>query len=696
MSFFIASARNEEKPSHNKHQKKVQRQESNATMPRPMAPQSWKTAGVVVVSSITQMKPSGTPALRLLRVCVVGFAALGVFFLDIILCLNQSEQTLRLKGSLFATSTLRFVKYFPSSLNGCRAPDVNSRVTVSTGPVVSLSLGATTGESDEGPIAVEKVLVTVVSILTGPATGGKDDRRASDVERAGGPVNAAVVVLAVAECVALLRCCFKWVKQKQKPSAHAECTGRAIEHEANGKVERSSCLQNVQGPRRTDWLAQPTMGGWGRGSAGDCGRFVGLMRLDGNGVVAATANSNNMGCGAGSFDRDNIDDGGACGVGRWQPLQWHLGGAYCTRHFSTPNKKVELRGTKYRTWECFPCTQVLYELKSRHQMLGSRTTVSCTEKHLNLPPAPLNQSFLQVRTIKPRSKQDDIQLFFQNQAKPDLPDRGTSRTTISTPPTIQTVMKVPHNLWIVLDQQRDGIIPARTRGNTANDARQSRTKVQQFRDDGRFHRHPRLGRHFSNQTADGQENIRQVFELCILTITPLTTILTSSSGERSHSTVFRPLGHVPYATEAPCAPSPPFAESRSVRFPNGLEDCRREPSVQTGPVHGSRDVEPRSDFALSCAQRRRHETQATRRSGLLRIVVIIRQNGDLQICPGPPPRWDMCELFACSLTHLGSGVHGRPRRHWHVPADLDPQTCAQTPHTASWRQGIEEISPAQY
>lgn len=92
--------------------------------------------------------------------------------------------TLKLKGSLLGTSTLRLAKYLLSSLKGCRAPDVSSRVTVSTGPVafaaaggVSLSLAGTLGDasSEAGPMAVENCLVTLWSgsaTAAGGAGGG--------------------------------------------------------------------------------------------------------------------------------------------------------------------------------------------------------------------------------------------------------------------------------------------------------------------------------------------------------------------------------------------------------------------------------------------------------------------------------------------------------------------------------------------
>ena len=65
--------------------------------------------------------------------------------------------TLKLKGSLLGTSTLRFARYLASSLNGCRAPDVSRSVISNVGPAASASFEGTTGESEEGPMAVEKV-----------------------------------------------------------------------------------------------------------------------------------------------------------------------------------------------------------------------------------------------------------------------------------------------------------------------------------------------------------------------------------------------------------------------------------------------------------------------------------------------------------------------------------------------------------
>ena len=117
-----------------------------------------------------------------------------------------SLYTLRLKGSLLRTSTLRFEKYLLSNLNGWRAPEVRSKVTVRAGPVTpvvadgtSLSLAGTVGDasSADGPIAVENVLdifcsgsatvagggggcmdctmAVCVSVRTGPCIGGSRD-----------------------------------------------------------------------------------------------------------------------------------------------------------------------------------------------------------------------------------------------------------------------------------------------------------------------------------------------------------------------------------------------------------------------------------------------------------------------------------------------------------------------------------------
>lgn len=67
--------------------------------------------------------------------------------------------TLRLKGSLFGTETDRLARYLLSSLNGCRAPLVNSRVIRSVGPAASLAAslegGIGSSASEEGPIAVD-------------------------------------------------------------------------------------------------------------------------------------------------------------------------------------------------------------------------------------------------------------------------------------------------------------------------------------------------------------------------------------------------------------------------------------------------------------------------------------------------------------------------------------------------------------
>jgi hypothetical protein len=60
-------------------------------------------------------------------------------------------------------------------LNGCLAPEVNRSVISNVGPVASSSLEGTTGESEEGPIAVEKVRDTgtaAVSGIGGGANGG--------------------------------------------------------------------------------------------------------------------------------------------------------------------------------------------------------------------------------------------------------------------------------------------------------------------------------------------------------------------------------------------------------------------------------------------------------------------------------------------------------------------------------------------
>ena len=50
------------------------------------------------------------------------------------------------------------LRYLASSLKGCLAPDVSNSVMRSVGPDSSASLAGTTGESDDGPIAVEKAL----------------------------------------------------------------------------------------------------------------------------------------------------------------------------------------------------------------------------------------------------------------------------------------------------------------------------------------------------------------------------------------------------------------------------------------------------------------------------------------------------------------------------------------------------------
>jgi len=52
---------------------------------------------------------------------------------------------------------------------------VRSRVTCRTGPAVSLSFAGTTGESDEGPMAVEMVLEAGALVTRGGEGSGFKD-----------------------------------------------------------------------------------------------------------------------------------------------------------------------------------------------------------------------------------------------------------------------------------------------------------------------------------------------------------------------------------------------------------------------------------------------------------------------------------------------------------------------------------------
>lgn len=74
---------------------------------------------------------------------------------------------LMLIGLLPSTDTLRFLKYFSSSLYGCLAPVLlKSKVINKTGPSISDSLGTGVGLSVAGPIAG-----TVLSLVRGGGEG---------------------------------------------------------------------------------------------------------------------------------------------------------------------------------------------------------------------------------------------------------------------------------------------------------------------------------------------------------------------------------------------------------------------------------------------------------------------------------------------------------------------------------------------